>query len=221
MVNYANGKIYRIVCNLTNKEYIGSTSVPLSKRLTQHRNNYKRYLNKNHHYVSSFEVLQNENYSIILIENIECKNKEELLRCERFYIEKSNNCTNNKLPIRSQKEYIECNKELLKEKSMNYREKNKDILKIRKKEYWEKNKDEINRKRRKSEVLINKKRMTKDEINSKKREYYENNKDIINQKKKEYYMKNKEKILNRVRDYQNKNKDEINRRRRDKRKEKK
>ena len=37
MTNYANGKIYEIVCNITGERYIGSTTKKLSRRLTNHK----------------------------------------------------------------------------------------------------------------------------------------------------------------------------------------
>ena len=45
MVNYTNGKIYKIVCLTTNQIYIGSTTKPLSTRLANHRADYKLYKN--------------------------------------------------------------------------------------------------------------------------------------------------------------------------------
>ena len=45
-MDYKNSKIYRIVCNTTNKQYIGSTTQPLFKRLSKHKCNYNEYLNK-------------------------------------------------------------------------------------------------------------------------------------------------------------------------------
>ena len=47
MVNYANGKIYRIVCNTTGKQYIGSTTRPLSERLNGHKKDLDKYLKGN------------------------------------------------------------------------------------------------------------------------------------------------------------------------------
>ena len=41
MVNYQNGKIYRIVCNTTDEVYIGSTVITLSKRLAKHNSDYR------------------------------------------------------------------------------------------------------------------------------------------------------------------------------------
>mmetsp|Transcript_32665 Transcript_32665/g.38319 ORF Transcript_32665/g.38319 Transcript_32665/m.38319 type:complete len:103 (+) Transcript_32665:95-403(+) len=41
MVNYKNGKIYKIVCNETNEIYIGSTTQTLTDRLCQHVSKFK------------------------------------------------------------------------------------------------------------------------------------------------------------------------------------
>ena len=42
MPNYQDGKIYTIVCNITDECYIGSTTEPtLARRLAGHVNNYK------------------------------------------------------------------------------------------------------------------------------------------------------------------------------------
>ena len=94
-MDYKNGKIYKIVCNTTGLQYIGSTCNPyLSTRLAQHRAVYKRYLqNKKNNFISSFEVLKNENYEIILIENCPCETKDQLHARERFHIE-NNDCVN-------------------------------------------------------------------------------------------------------------------------------
>ena len=44
MNKYQNAKIYKIVCNITNKIYIGSTCEPkLSRRLAGHRSQFKLF----------------------------------------------------------------------------------------------------------------------------------------------------------------------------------
>ena len=50
MVNYQNGKIYKITNSNTNDIYVGSTTDDLCNRLNQH----KYQLKKNKEYVSSF-----------------------------------------------------------------------------------------------------------------------------------------------------------------------
>ena len=125
MVNYANGKIYRIVCNTTGKQYIGSTTRPLSERLNGHKKDLNKHLKGNRKGCTSFEIINGGNYSIILIENVECKSKEELLSRERYYIE-SMSCVNKIIPLRTNAEYVSDNKEKIKIYHKNHYEENKE-----------------------------------------------------------------------------------------------
>ncbi len=57
MVLYENGKIYKIVCNQTQQQYIGSTTLELlSQRLAKHVSNYKSHLIGKNSYISSFVI---------------------------------------------------------------------------------------------------------------------------------------------------------------------
>lgn len=86
MVNYQFGKIYKIVCNITNKIYIGSTCEPtLARRLAKHVANYKQYIVNKQSYVSAFDIIKSGDYQIILIENFSCNSKDELLARERYF----------------------------------------------------------------------------------------------------------------------------------------
>jgi len=128
MVNYQNGKIYKIVDNTTGNIYIGSTAEKyLSRRLQRHLANYKRYIDKKEKYLSSFEILKNNNFEILLLETFLCNNKYELEQKERYYIE-NNTCVNKNIPTRTIKEWWEVNKD--------------KVNKI-KKEYYENNKEKI------------------------------------------------------------------------------
>ena len=76
MPNYKLSKIYEIRCNITNKFYYGSTCQKyLSSRIAQHTADYKRWLkdNKKYSYMSSFEIIKNGDYKIILVENLDRK----------------------------------------------------------------------------------------------------------------------------------------------------
>jgi hypothetical protein len=99
MVNYENGKIYKVVCNKTNLIYIGSTCRPLNKRLIDHRQSYRQFLNQNYNNHSIFEIIKNNDYKIELVEQFPCENKQELLKKEREYI-LSTTCVNKTMPIR-------------------------------------------------------------------------------------------------------------------------
>jgi hypothetical protein len=132
MVDYSLGKIYKIVCNTTGKCYIGSTCRPfLSQRLSKHMSHYQEYLNGKGCYVSSYEILENDNYEIILLENYPCKSKDELCDKERFYIE-NNSCVNLVIPFRTKEELAECKKK--------NDEEHKDELKGKRQEYYINNK---------------------------------------------------------------------------------
>jgi len=173
MPNYKNGKIYKIVCNTTGEIYIGSTTVLLCKRLAGHVND-----NKRGKYTSSKEILDGGNYCIVLIENLECETKEQLLKRERYYIE-SLECVNKcKRPIVS----VDEKKEKLKEYLIN----NKDKISQQKKEYNINNKEAIAE--YKKEYRIN----NKEAIAECKKEYRQLNKDKISQQKKEYRLKKKQ-----------------------------
>jgi len=173
-IDYSKGKIYKIVCDTTGLVYIGSTVETLSKRLTKHRHKYKIYLKSNTNFVTSFDIIKNNNYNIILIKNYPCNNKEELHREERKYIE-TIECVNKIIPGRTQKEWIETNKDKILEYHKEYYENNKDKIREKNKEYYEDNKDKI-----KEYHLKN-----KDKIREEKKKYYEDNIDKIKENQKQ------------------------------------
>jgi len=185
---YSRGKIYRLICDTTGLVYIGSTIEKLSRRLSKHRADYKRFLNKKQHFISSYKILENDNYKIILIVNFPCNSKEELHREERKYIE-TMDCINKIIPTRTNKEYKQQNKEHFKEYHKQYREENKEQIKIKKQEYYHENKERLHIKNK--EYNEN----NKDKIKENTKEYRENNKEQIKIKKKEHYEKNKKIIL--------------------------
>ena len=76
-MDYTNGQIYKIVCNITGEVYIGSTTQPLSKRLSLHK------IKKN--LCSSKQIIDRGNYAIVLIEAFPCVNKSELFQRERYH----------------------------------------------------------------------------------------------------------------------------------------
>jgi hypothetical protein len=174
MVNYQNGKIYKLVCNITGLIYIGSTAeILLSNRLAKHRTDYRKHLNGKYHYITSFKILENDNYEIILLENFPCNNRYELKARERFYIE-SLNCVNKCIPNRTKKEYYDDNKEQILEQKKKYYNNNKQKILEYQKEY-DKQYYEIN----------------KDKIIKQKKQYYEKNREHIKEQNKQYREKKK------------------------------
>ena len=149
--NYNNGKIYKIIPNIEKAEegeiYIGSTTNErLCQRMTFHRNNYKKWKdgktpNITRSYIL-FEKYSVKNCSIILIEEVNCETKDQLLSRERYYIE-STKCLNKCIPTRTIKEWYEDNKDKIKASNKQYRENNKDEKQKYDKQYREVNKDKI------------------------------------------------------------------------------
>jgi len=116
MPDFSQSKIYKLVCNITGKVYIGSTTRPLNYRLNQHLHDFKKGVK-----ITSSQIFEKANYNIILIENYPCKNKKELHLREKYYIN-NNDCINKKNPIGrklSPKSYYEKNKEIIKQQSFN------------------------------------------------------------------------------------------------------
>ncbi len=140
MVNYANGKIYKLVSFQTDKVYIGSTCEKLSVRKAKHKSKYKCFLSGRDVYITSFELIKLGDVDIVLLEEFPCANKEQLHKRERYYID-TYNCVNKVLPTRTDKEYYEVNKEKIDKQIKKYQEANKEELKNYRKAYNEKNKD--------------------------------------------------------------------------------
>ena len=148
MINYQEGKIYKIVCNITGLVYIGSTCKQyLSQRLQHHKTAYNSYLKTNKHFTSSFKILENGNYDILLLESFPCNTKEELHARERHYIE-TVECVNLQIVGRTYKEWQDDNKDKIKGYHKTYYTKHNEIVKERAIEYYEKNKEIVTEKHR-------------------------------------------------------------------------
>ena len=131
MVNYENAKIYKLVCNKTGLIYIGSTCQRLlCKRLSGHVANYKCWKNGKGTYTTSFNIIDNGDYYMELLEAVSCSSFDELAKKERHYIE-SIDCINKLIPGRNHKEsckqYYDNNKEKMKQ----YYSDNKEKIKAR------------------------------------------------------------------------------------------
>ena len=140
MLDYRNSKIYTIRCKLDNSLiYIGSTIQPLCRRLAGHKNRSLK-----HPEMLLYKSINNdwENWYIELYELYPCNNKEELLKKEGEIIREIGNL-NTQIAGRTINEWINDNKEKLKEKHKIYYEENKEIIKKKGDEYRNKNKEII------------------------------------------------------------------------------
>ena len=108
MLDYQRGKIYKIQCHKTGKQYIGSTTCRLlCQRLASHCESYLKHstgTERRGSYTTSFEILKGGDYSISLLQSYPCSCKDELLQRERHYIERMD-CVNRNVPGRTKQEY--------------------------------------------------------------------------------------------------------------------
>jgi hypothetical protein len=153
MPDYQNGKIYKIIDLESNECYIGSTTLALSQRLAQHVRDYKYYLNKKKKSITSFKIIEKNDYVIILVEKYPCDSKEELHARESHYsqtilcVNKVNNqgLFNALGKTQYQKlfkqKYVEQHKAKIKEQCKQYREKNRMPINEINKLHFEKNKE--------------------------------------------------------------------------------
>ena len=115
---FNDSKVYKIVCRVTNLVYIGSTTQGLNRRLIQHKADYKRYLAGNYSYLSSFEIIKNNDYYIKKIKSYNFENNDDLLGKEGYWIKKYES-VNKIIPNRTPKEWYEDNREVIRAKDRN------------------------------------------------------------------------------------------------------
>jgi len=146
MVNYENGKIYKITSKHHELPYFGSTCSELRKRLYDHKRNSKKKLDGN---VTSYKLIELGDYKIELVEKFPCKNKNELLERESYYI-KNFDCINKNLPKitkeerkQYEKKYRDTHKEQQKRYIKKWTKDNHDKILKDKKDYWEKTKKNL------------------------------------------------------------------------------
>ena len=142
------GKIYKLYNEYGT--YYGSTTKSLKERLSTHKSEAKKNINK----CSKSKILfQNGAIpKIELLEEIEFDDIYQLREREAYYI-RNLECINKAIPNRTNKEYKKDNKNRDKEKIAKnlkeYREKNKDIIAQMKKKWNEKNKEYVKQRNKK------------------------------------------------------------------------
>ena len=77
---------YKIICAETKRVYVGSTVLTIQKRLNQHERNYRKFLNGRYNFVSSYIVLEKKNYTVELIDTIECNDRKHRDLVEGLHI---------------------------------------------------------------------------------------------------------------------------------------
>jgi len=145
MVNYGNGKIYKIeTINGEGDIYIGSTTKQhLCQRMVEHRNNFKQWKTGVKTGTTSYILFDKygiDACKIILLETVICNSRDELLARESHWI-KTLKCVNKIVPLRTKeekiihrKEYYQEHREALLVYYKKRDERIKDVINLKKKE---------------------------------------------------------------------------------------
>jgi len=171
LINYQNGKIYKIY-SPSHPEidpYYGSTTQLLHKRFTDHK--YERSC-------ASKLIICYEDAIIELVEEVKCNNVEELLAREAWWII-NKPCINKRNPVRPEGAKKKYKAEL-------YIKQREKLSEYSKKYY------QNNREKRLEYARQQRKHQNKEEIKEYKKEYYQKNKEAINKRHREYDKKYRE-----------------------------
>jgi len=173
MINYDKSFIYKLCCKdpSISDIYIGSTVNP-SRRKCQHKYICNNSQSKMYN-LKVYEFIRNtggfKNWSMVELERYSAKDKSDLHKRERYWIENERSTLNCDIPTRTKYEWTKDNKEKIIVKQGEYRKANKENIAKYNYEYYKANKDKIC-------------------------EYYKDNKDKIRVKQAGYYKDNKDKI---------------------------
>ena len=131
MPEYKNGKIYKLVCNITHETYIGSTTQSIEERLRIHEGKHNGCCSK--------QIIERNDYYIELLETYPCETEYELLRKEGEY-HRTTECINQRIAGRTINEWNEDYREYRMVRQKKYRLLNKDYIRQDSKIYRDKHK---------------------------------------------------------------------------------
>ena len=138
MPDYSKGKIYKILNNVDNEIYVGSTCELLSQRMAKHRDARKSKPQcKLYKHMNELGV---ENFYIELIENYPCNDVYELRAREGYYIREIGTL-NMKVAGRNPREYWDTHKDKYNEEKRKYRLDNKDEYNEQRRSRYQENKE--------------------------------------------------------------------------------
>ena len=144
LTTYTIYKLYKQDCP---DFYIGST-FDFKKRQSYHKSdcnnvNSPKYNYRVYEFIRSNGGYDLWNYEILQQFTNDIKVKDELHYIERAYIELLNSTLNRDIPMRTRKEYLQDNKEAIREHQRQYRQDNKEAIREHQIQYYQDNKEEL------------------------------------------------------------------------------
>ncbi len=152
MVNYSQGKIYKIMVNSDPDRpvYVGSTCKQyLSQRMDNHRSQYKMWKEGKKNNVTVFDIFDKygiDNCCIVLLELVSATTIDELHARERFWIQ-CTVCVNKVIPGRTNSEYYADNRDRILKQTTQYYADHREQLLQHNAQYRANNCEQISRQR--------------------------------------------------------------------------
>lgn len=141
--DYQDGKIYALKSYETDKVYIGSTTLTLQQRFSNHKSSYELYKKQKVAYLTSYEILKFEDCYITLLEGFPSLTRNDLAKREGHYQELyKDTIVNKNRSGRTIKEYYKEHADMFKDNVKRFLEKNPNYTKT----YYQNNKDKFNKK---------------------------------------------------------------------------
>jgi len=197
--DYTNTIIYKLCCKDTSIKdiYIGHTTNIIQRKNNhriccnnEDRNGYDRYV---------YQFIRNhggwDNWELIPIEELNCKNKTEAVIKERQWIETLSSKLNCNNPITTKEEKDK--------QKQDWYEENKDHILQKAKENYEENKEEKNEKAKQYAIK------NKEKISEYQKEYSEQNKEKLSEQKKIYRETHKEEAAKAQKEWREENKEKL------------
>jgi hypothetical protein len=151
------GSIYRLECKETSKFYIGSTTLPLNKRLIKHKTSSNEERRMKSPLYSHFREVGWDKAEIMLIKEVEYKDRRDLLSIEKaeILINKNNDkCLNHNRPIITREEKMERDKDYAKNRRSENKESEKERLQKWRLANPDKRKEQTKRERERKKLSI-------------------------------------------------------------------
>jgi hypothetical protein len=200
--DYSKTIIYYVYFN-ESLLYIGH-STNIKCRKNQHHHHCYNTESKKYH-LSFYKHIREKNIQWDDLrwecEKYPCADKNEAIKEEGLRIRRDKPIGNIVIPGRTTKEYVEDNKEKIKERFTKYVEDNKIKIQEQKKKYREENKVKISEEKKKY------REENKEKIKEKNDIYYAENKNIFKERSAKYYEENKETIKTYQKNYRKDNND--------------
>jgi len=146
-IDYSRTCMYKICCKdpSIKDEYYGHTT-DKTKRKQNHKTRCNNPDVKQYNFYVYQFIRENggwDNWSMIIVEEYPCENRNQAELRERYWIEKQQSTLNQVIPTRTRQEYYEENREELCEKSKHYYEEHKEEILEQNKQYKEEHKEQI------------------------------------------------------------------------------